>query len=880
MKPRTAAGNPFRLMFMAGALEIGYGVAIYLDPTEMSIRPDYQVYAPWVAALLLAGGVVLLALARYRISPWLRRFLVILPVVPLVLLALGPEGSEEPIAWMFFMLLALGTASIPWLPDEMVDPDEARDLFETTMGVMNLLGGSVMLLAPSLYEQSLFGPVTAFIRPLGASCLYAAFGLLNGHRLRPRYPWLLVSARVAASLSPVAFGASMASNGRAGATVICTVVLLGLWSRPPRALARGADADDDSSLDARALTTVERAAEGWSWAVLPAVVLVAVLDDMTHVRMMIPVSQFVISQALYNILAHWIFPGAGALRHRVMAHLVAFVLGLAFLMPNESVIEHGVVVLLVIPPLLAARAYGERGGFAILGLEVLSVIVMELPEVLVAASASGEITVRLVRIVTVMVAGTMAVRSASAQRRLAGALEVATARLQDMNGKLAAQNEALTKTGAALERLANIDAVTDLINRRRFQEAVEMELTLACATGRQGALFYIDLDEFKVINDTLGHKAGDQVLQQVARVLEAQTGEGHLVGRLGGDEFAILAPGLGEAEARRLGERVLEGLRGHPAHVHGRPVTVSASVGITLYPADGSTLESLLINADTAMYQAKRGGRNALRLYQCCAPAVRTSEQEETNWDREIRAALHDDRFVFHYQPIVRLGSGRVDRYEALLRMVDRQGRIILPGAFLPAAEQSALIHEIDRWVVRRSLATLAKLQEMGGGVRLEVNLSGRAFDDEGLLPLVASLFRDGKADPSLLVFEITETAAISDLTRARRFIQTLRSMGCTFAIDDFGSGFSSFAYLRHLSVDYLKIDGSLIQQLTREPDHQHVVRGIADMARGLRMETIAEKAEDRETVQLLAQLGVDMAQGYTIGRPSPDAPFAMLRLK
>ncbi len=420
---------------------------------------------------------------------------------------------------------------------------------------------------------------------------------------------------------------------------------------------------------------------------------------------------------------------------------------------------------------------------------------------------------------------------------------------------------------AQLVYLASRDSLTDLYNRRRFEEELERLLAMSRRFDTHGALLFLDLDGFKEINDTLGHRVGDELLRSLASVLRDRLRETDVLGRLGGDEFAVLLPQADGPQAQMTTERLLDAVRRHRFSVQGQVIRVTTSAGIALFPKHGTTSEELLAHADQAMYRAKQN-RDRFAIY--------TPEHEHHGavvsrsvWQLRTREALEKDLLLLYAQPILDL-RGRVSQYELLIRLAGDDGEVILPSALLGIAEQSSVIHTIDRWVVQRAIRLIAAEHAAGRRLCLEVNLSARAFADRELLPLLKrELVRSG-ADPASLVLEITETAAIADMSQARRFITTLKRLGCRFAIDDFGAGFSSFYYLKHLPVDYVKIDGSFIHDLPRNPVDQHLVRAIVEVARGLNIRTIAEYVGDEETVRLLRDYGVDYAQGYHIGRPQP----------
>lgn len=417
--------------------------------------------------------------------------------------------------------------------------------------------------------------------------------------------------------------------------------------------------------------------------------------------------------------------------------------------------------------------------------------------------------------------------------------------------------------------LANHDPLTGLFNRRRFNEEIERQLSTARRYGMTGALLFLDLDQFKDVNDSRGHRAGDDLLVALARLLRERLRETDVIARLGGDEFAVLLPHTDETEAGLVAQSLLDAIRGETFTIAGSPFGVTASIGVALFPAHASTASELLSSADLAMYEAKERGRNRISVF---AQELDWQARIESRigWQHRIREALEHDRFVLHAQPILDLQTGSVSQYELLIRAAEVDGELVLPGVFLGIAERSGLIQDIDRWVVQRAIKTLAELAAAGRDARVEVNLSAKAFSDRGLLPLIQGSLASAGVEPARLVLEVTETAAIANIDEAREFIETLRAIGCRFALDDFGVGFSSFAHLKYLPVDYLKIDGSFIRELSQSEVDQHLVRAIVEVARSLGKQTIAEFVNDDETVLLLQKYGVDFAQGFHIGRPQP----------
>lgn len=426
---------------------------------------------------------------------------------------------------------------------------------------------------------------------------------------------------------------------------------------------------------------------------------------------------------------------------------------------------------------------------------------------------------------------------------------------------------------AQLSYLAHRDPLTGLFNRRRFEEELERRVRPREGERRQpSSLLWLDLDRFKEINDSLGHRAGDELLNAVAGVLRDSLREGDIVARIGGDEFAVLCVRTRSDEATAVARKLLQVLEQTTTVVAGQPLRVTASLGIASYPEHGLTAEELMARADLAMYRAKEEGRNTWRVY----PTERSQEAElvsSLEWAQRIRSALEEGRMRLHAQSIYELRSDRVYGCELLLRLADGE-RLIHPRAFLDTAERFSLMEEIHRWVVEEAMRHAAEHHRLGRPVRFAINLSGQAIAEERLLERIETAMREAGVEPGCLTFEITETAAITRIHEAKRFIQRLRELGCKFALDDFGVGFSSFYHLKHLPVDYLKIDGSFIRHLAEAPMDGRIVRAIVDIARSLGMATIAECVEDDVALRMLKDLGVDYAQGFHLERPRPLADW------
>ena len=414
--------------------------------------------------------------------------------------------------------------------------------------------------------------------------------------------------------------------------------------------------------------------------------------------------------------------------------------------------------------------------------------------------------------------------------------------------------------------LADHDSLTGLMNKRRFEHELDAHLRrLSRSNQPAGAVLFLDLDNLKYVNDSLGHSVGDELIRSVSSVLHTRLRSSDVMSRLGGDEFAILLTDARQAEATLVAEELLAAVRLHHLADEGKRIQTTISIGIAIIEETSVTVGDLLIAADLAMYEAKDSGRDRAvtfvpaRHHGAAAPLARSAQ---------IRQALERDEFSLFCQPILDLRSDQVTRYEALVRMASPEGWIE-PDAFLPAAERFGLITSIDRWVVHRSIELVAAMDTIGREVTaLEVNLSGRSVTDHEFFSFVSAEIAHADIDPSRLIFEITETEVIANMSEAVKFAKDLTRLGCQFALDDFGAGFASFYYLKHLPLSYLKLDGDFIRALPSSESDQVMVQAMVQVARGLGLQTIAEFVGDAETVGLLKQYGVDYAQGYYIGRP------------
>jgi len=417
--------------------------------------------------------------------------------------------------------------------------------------------------------------------------------------------------------------------------------------------------------------------------------------------------------------------------------------------------------------------------------------------------------------------------------------------------------------------LAEHDALTGLYNRRRFQEELERALDYSERFKQQSALMFIDLDQFKYINDTMGHQAGDEYLCMVASRLNSSLRKVDILGRLGGDEFGIILPNTTREETEHVAEQVLQHLSSDKDGFEKQRTPVTASIGIVFFPQHGNIPGELLAKADAAMYSAKDKGRNRYHIYSDRDKQL-LAMHAKLQWEQRIREALEEDRFILYYQPVYYLKSGMISHHEVLLRMEDGDGGTVPPGAFLEIAERFGLIREIDRRVLKNAIEIQGQSCKSGQPVALAINLSGRHFGDPQVLDWIKEYIKQSEADAAKLIFEITETAAVENIGQAARFTDSLHALGCRVALDDFGIGFSSFHYLKHLPVDMIKLDGSFVRQLAHDKFDRVFIKAMSEMARGLGITSTAEFIETEEVIGILIELGVDMGQGYHLARPAP----------
>ena len=447
--------------------------------------------------------------------------------------------------------------------------------------------------------------------------------------------------------------------------------------------------------------------------------------------------------------------------------------------------------------------------------------------------------------------------------------------VESLEQVIATRTEKLEAANLQLRHLATHDALTGLPNRVLLDDRIAQAIVHADRDVQPFAVLMVDLDRFKLINDSLGHRAGDTVLNEVARRLQGVVRKIDTVARVGGDEFVlVISPSAAPVDAEEISKRANAALRA-PILLDDVSLHVTASIGIALYPSTGSTAESLLAQADAAMYCVKQGGRNNHR---CFTPGMETLALERVNLESELHQALQLQQFELYYQPKVHTTSGDVHSAEALIRWHHPQRGLISPMQFIPLAEECGLIHDIGAWALREACRQCAEWRREGQpSLRVAVNVAASQFRRGDLLKVVSSALQDSNLDPRFLEIELTESAVMTNPEDSAAILEQLSRMGVLVSVDDFGTGYSSMSYLRRFPIDKLKIDRSFISELTTRADDASIVQAIISLAHSLRLKVVAEGVETLEQLKFLQSVGCDQYQGYHFSPPLPAAQFAEL---
>ena len=427
---------------------------------------------------------------------------------------------------------------------------------------------------------------------------------------------------------------------------------------------------------------------------------------------------------------------------------------------------------------------------------------------------------------------------------------------------------ALSQRDAKLLEMANHDSLTGLFNRRRFTEELKKEIISVMRKGHTSSLFFIDLDQFKYINDACGHPAGDRLIRKVADELLRSVRRDDIVARFGGDEFVILVRRTDIYGAQASAQTILANMR-RMGHIEDEQVFhVHCSIGVTMLTGDNLHYDELVNQADIACREAKSAGRNRVALYEHSDNTERR-DNADFGWMNRLRKAVDNDEFELRFQPINRIHTGETTHHEVLIRLRAEDGSLVLPDAFLPSAMRFGLMSEVDFWMIRNAAKAYAEHSVPARSLKLSINLSANAFENDDLVSHVQSSFEEFGVDPTDIILEITESLAVRHPLHVERQIAALRDLGCQFALDDFGTGYSSFSYLQKLQFDYIKIDGTFVEDLLNNPVDQKMIKLIAEIGAEAGMETIAEYVQNAESMTLLEELGVDLAQGFFVGRPA-----------
>ncbi len=427
----------------------------------------------------------------------------------------------------------------------------------------------------------------------------------------------------------------------------------------------------------------------------------------------------------------------------------------------------------------------------------------------------------------------------------------------------------VTAANKRIKHLAAHDDLTGLHNRRSFEAALKNTMAAAKRSNTAQGLMYLDFDRFKIVNDSCGHHAGDQLLTELSSMLQEQLNDADIFARVGGDEFAIITRGRDVKSIMELAENLRQKVQDYTFEYQSQPFAVSLSIGVIPITGKEESIETLLQDVDSACYVAKQMGRNRVHLAHNDDVEV-VKYRNDIAGIQNIRNALDNDHLTLYYQPVHRITETGTEmaHCEILLRIINEHGETLSPADFIPIAEKYNLMAEIDRWVISNVMAWVAKHQNDYQIPRFLINLSGLSFIDEDFLGFVINELDHHGVDPANIAFEITETAAMDNIKQANAFIDELRKIGCHFALDDFGTGFSTFEYLKNLTIDYLKIDGSLVKNIATDRVDREMVRAINEIGHTVGAKTIAEFVEDLTIVDILREIGVEYAQGYGIQRP------------
>lgn len=434
-----------------------------------------------------------------------------------------------------------------------------------------------------------------------------------------------------------------------------------------------------------------------------------------------------------------------------------------------------------------------------------------------------------------------------------------------------------TELSNRLSWAASHDALTGLINRSEFERRLEGLLGDARQAHKEHALMYLDLDQFKIVNDTCGHQAGDELLRQLSGKLQGIVRTSDTLARLGGDEFGVLLAGCPLPRAEHIAETLRDAVSTFRFVWQDKMFDIGVSIGLVPINAQSDNSASLLSSVDAACYTAKDQGRNRVHVFEPGDEEL-VRRKGEMNWSQRVSQAIKDNRMVLYYQKIMPISAAAGDHahFELLIRMLDEEGKLVPPMAFIPAAERYNMMNTLDRWVVETVLQKLSERTALGNTV-CAINLSGQSLGDENMLDFILEQFGKTKVPAQHVCFEITETAAIANLRSALKLVGVLRELGCQFSLDDFGSGMSSFGYLKQLKVDYLKIDGSFVKQIMSSETDRAMVSSINNIGHVMGIKTIAECVEDEDMLNALREIGIDYVQGYHIHRPEPITGLELL---